>query len=213
VFHVKHHLAERLQSFATLVRRYSVALDLMSPRAVANFEDKVAESLVYADLIEAYLSPTDRILDLGSGVGLPGIPLALRFPETPLILTERRRKRARFLELVVAHLQLANVRIVADDVRTLSPDDVGRADWITAQAVGSFPLLYTSTVHLHSAAVTLVARRGDQEEALQAELTDVSRLAKRPFALLFAPLPTHGRVVGLRFRAPEGAPSPLAAEA
>jgi 16S rRNA (guanine527-N7)-methyltransferase len=199
VFHVKHHLAERLQSFATLVRRYSVALDLMSPRAVANFEDKVAESLVYADLIEAHLSPTDRILDLGSGVGLPGIPLALRFPETPLVLTERRRKRARFLELAVAHLQLANVRVIADDVRTLSPDDVGRTDWITAQAVGGFPLLYTSTVHLHNATVTLVARRGDDKEALRAELTDISRLAKRPFALLSAPLPTHGRVVGLRF--------------
>ncbi|WMT58287.1 16S rRNA (guanine(527)-N(7))-methyltransferase RsmG [Truepera radiovictrix] len=208
---MKHDLAAQLAGYAALVRRYSGALDLMSPRAIENFEDKVAESLVYADLIEPHLSPAERLLDLGSGVGLPGIPLALRFPDAPLILVERRRKRARFLELVVAHLQLANVRVMATDARALSPDDVGRVAWVTAQAVGSFPLLYTTTAHLHGAAVTLVARRGDDDAALHAELAAVSGLAKRPLTLLSAPLPAHGRVIGLRFEAPPSAlPSPAA---
>lgn len=200
MFHVKH--AEQLEAYATLVRRYHRTLDLMSERAVAALETKLAESLVYAELIAPHLSPTDQMLDVGSGVGLPGIPLALNFPKTPLLMVERRRKRASFLNIVVSQLGLEQVRVVNDDVRNLSAQDVGCFTWVTAQAVGSFELLYALSSHLHSAPVTLLSRRSDEVEELQPELEALAQQAQRPFVQLSAPLPTHGRVVGLRFETP-----------
>ena len=56
------------------------------------------------------------IVDIGSGAGLPGIPLAIRFPEYSFVLLERMSRRCAFLENVVSVLQLKNVRVVNDDI-------------------------------------------------------------------------------------------------
>ena len=66
-----------------------------------------------------------QVVDLGSGAGLPGIPLALARPDLSFCLTELRRRRAAFLELAVDDLQLRNVRVFAGKVEYLTgPFDV-----------------------------------------------------------------------------------------
>ena len=58
------------------------------------------------------LSPTDRTLaDLGSGAGLPGIPVAIARPKSVVVLVEPKRRRAAFLELAAERLELGNVRV------------------------------------------------------------------------------------------------------
>jgi 16S rRNA (guanine527-N7)-methyltransferase len=52
-----------------------------------------------------------RIVDLGSGAGLPGVPLAICFPDRDFVLVEAQRKRAAFLEFVVDALPLANASV------------------------------------------------------------------------------------------------------
>jgi 16S rRNA (guanine527-N7)-methyltransferase len=52
------------------------------------------------------------IVDLGSGAGLPGIPVAIAFPRAPMTLIEPRRLRAEFLQTVVTAMGLANVEVV-----------------------------------------------------------------------------------------------------
>jgi 16S rRNA (guanine527-N7)-methyltransferase len=52
------------------------------------------------------------IVDLGSGAGLPGIPVAIAFPRAPMALIEPRRLRAEFLQSVVAAMGLGNVEVV-----------------------------------------------------------------------------------------------------
>ncbi len=51
------------------------------------------------------------VVDLGSGAGLPGIPLALVFPKWNFTLAERKEKRVRFLELAIKTLNLTNVKV------------------------------------------------------------------------------------------------------
>ena len=53
------------------------------------------------------------MIDLGSGAGLPGVPLAIVRPGTRFVLAERRRSRAAFLEVVADRLPLANVEVYA----------------------------------------------------------------------------------------------------
>jgi 16S rRNA G527 N7-methylase RsmG len=59
--------------------------------------------------------PSGSIMDVGSGNGLPGIPLALSMPDANFVLLDRSPSKADFLELVAARLGLRNVRVVCDE--------------------------------------------------------------------------------------------------
>jgi 16S rRNA (guanine527-N7)-methyltransferase len=205
MFHVKQPLlveyAEKLQVYAALLRRYHSALDLMSSSAVTALEAKIAEARRYPELIAAQLSPTERILDLGSGAGLPGVPLALAFPGHAVTWVERRQRRANFLKIVASQLELKNVTVVADDVRQF----VGAPhSWVCAQAVGRLPLLYCLTRHLHAEQITLVTRRADLSPAETAQL---EAIAGPVLGTASAALPTHGKLVALRFQGGRPCPS------
>jgi 16S rRNA (guanine527-N7)-methyltransferase len=62
------------------------------------------------------------VVDLGSGAGLPGIPVAVARPDLLLTLVEPRQLRVAFLELAVERLALANVRVFPRPAQELSPD-------------------------------------------------------------------------------------------
>jgi 16S rRNA (guanine527-N7)-methyltransferase len=63
-----------------------------------------------------------QVVDMGSGGGLPGIPLAIADPTRPITLVDRRRKATAFLELVVEELSLANVRVVFGQLEALQDE-------------------------------------------------------------------------------------------
>ena len=67
-------------------------------------------------------SVTQTVVDLGSGAGLPGIPLAVALPDLSLTLAEPRQLRIAFLELAVERLSLPNVRVFPGPAEELPPD-------------------------------------------------------------------------------------------
>lgn len=66
----------------------------------------------------------DQILDVGSGAGLPGIPLAILYPEKQFTLLESRGKRARFLHRIQQRLKLENVTVVNQRVEAFQADAI-----------------------------------------------------------------------------------------
>jgi 16S rRNA (guanine527-N7)-methyltransferase len=69
-----------------------------------------------------HISPdAERVVDLGSGAGLPGLPIAIVRPDLDVTLTEPRQIRAAFLELAVERLQLPNVRVYPRPAEDLDP--------------------------------------------------------------------------------------------
>lgn len=200
MFHVKQiqlpdlNQSPKLELYRSLLQRYHHTLDLMSPVAVANLGLKFAEAQVYAEFLTSRVSPTDCILDLGSGAGLPGVHLALAFPSQPVYWVERRQRRSNFLRIVKSQLELDHVEIVATDVQRLAEP---RFRWICAQAVGDFSLLYRLTKHLHTDPVTLVSRRG---EVSPAELEQLEQGAGPIQDVSVSALPTHGTLVALRLQ-------------
>jgi 16S rRNA (guanine527-N7)-methyltransferase len=63
----------------------------------------------------------ERIVDLGSGAGLPGLPIAVVRPDVEVTLAESRQVRAAFLELAVERLRLPNVRVFPEPAEDLAP--------------------------------------------------------------------------------------------
>ena len=96
---------DRLTAYAELVRRWAKRIDLVSPADLARFESRhIDDSLRLLDLL-AELPPGPAV-DVGSGAGLPGIPLAICDPRHSWRLLEPRTLRAAFLEEAVRTLEL-----------------------------------------------------------------------------------------------------------
>jgi 16S rRNA (guanine527-N7)-methyltransferase len=98
-----------LEAYAALVRVWAPQLDLVAPGDLFRLEDRhLEDSLRAVRLIES--APEGPCVDVGSGAGLPGIPLAIA-TERAWRLLEPRQKRAAFLEEVVRELGL-NAEVV-----------------------------------------------------------------------------------------------------
>ena len=104
--------------------------------------------------------PHSRVLDVGSGAGLPGVPLAIAFPSSSFTLIESRRKRANFLRHVVRTLELPNVTVVCNRVEQWVP--VERFEIIVSRAVTDLASLAEMTHHCRTPSGFLVVTAGPQ---------------------------------------------------
>lgn len=94
----------KLDRYAALIRAWAPKLDLVSPGDLERFEERhVADSLRVLDLVAA--APAGVCCDVGSGAGLPGVPLAIASGRRWRLL-EPRARRAAFLDEVVRELEL-----------------------------------------------------------------------------------------------------------
>ena len=80
-------------------------------------------------------APPPRVLDLGTGAGLPGIPLAVALPELRFVLLDGNGKKARFCRHAAAALGLANVEVIEGRAEGLAPS--APFDAAVVRAVGS----------------------------------------------------------------------------
>lgn len=117
---------DRLIAYVELLARWNAAYNLT---AVRDPGEMVARHLLDSLAIAPHVSGT-TLADLGSGAGLPGIPLALVAPERQVTLVDSNGKKARFLREAVRALKLANVRVIEGRVQ----DVPGQFDCVTARA-------------------------------------------------------------------------------
>jgi 16S rRNA (guanine527-N7)-methyltransferase len=125
-------------------------------------------------------------VDVGSGGGLPALPLAIALPDHQFTLLESIGKKARFLSDVSAELGLRNVQVVETRAESYG-QEAGRErfDIATSRAVSRLPVLLELTLPLVRVGGLKLALKGEQAEQELAE-------AKRALALL------GGAVNGLR---------------
>ena len=144
MFHVK-------QKYKALVKQYSRALDLFGPSVEIHFDMHMDSAEQYAK----YIPEGETLLDVGSGGGLPGIPIALARPDVQVVLCEIRQRRASFLNIARSQLGLSNVRVFAGDVRKFKEP----VSWVTAQAVGDLDVLIKLIQHTVTDEWHLLSRR------------------------------------------------------
>lgn len=138
------HIQRQLIDFLYLLVKWNRAYNLT---AVRQPEQMVARHLLDSLVIGPFLQGP-RILDVGTGAGLPGIPLALAYPEYKFTLLDSNGKKVRFVTQVVAELGLGNVDVVQSRVEAYQP--AGRFETITARAYASIKELIEQTAHLRA---------------------------------------------------------------
>ena len=124
--------------------------NLISKNQAKNIKEHVDDSL----LVGPHLS--NDIVDLGSGGGLPGIPLAIAYPEKNIYLVESNTKKSSFLLNATSRLNLENTTVINKRLEDIDSDKLPKSYDIVCRAVGnSSSIIEISKKHLEHSDVKL----------------------------------------------------------
>ena len=176
MFHVKHaevptppdavtaifgEATEAAIQYAQILAGAGVERGLLGPREVNRVWDRhVLNSAVVAELVE----PNEQIADIGSGAGLPGIPLALARPDIHVTLVEPLLRRSDFLREVIDELGI-NCQVVRGRAEDRAVrDEVGESDAVVSRAVASLDKLTKWSSPLLRSGGRMLAIKGERAE-------------------------------------------------
>jgi 16S rRNA (guanine527-N7)-methyltransferase len=162
---VTDHQVEQLLAFIKLIEKWNKAYNLT---AIRDREEMarlhILDSLAIVPHIEG-----QRVIDIGTGAGLPGIPLAICLSGIHFTLLDSNAKKTRFVQQVVLELKLKNVDVIHSRVENYHPEP--GYDAILTRAFASLPDIVKLTAHLLAQDGVLLAMKGQN---LDAELTEIA---------------------------------------
>ena len=157
-------LAPRLLDYLALLERWNQAYNLTAirdPRAM------VSKHLLDSLAMHPFVG-TGPLADLGTGPGLPGIPLAVANPDLSVSLVESNGKKARFLREAVRSLGLGNARVIESRAEAVA--EPGAYQAITARALDRLAGIIAVGGHLLAPSGRLLALKGARPDEEIAEL-------------------------------------------
>lgn len=157
-------VVKEMLAFIGLLKRWNAVYNLT---AVDNVEQMLTRHILDSLSVVPYLHGS-RIADIGSGAGLPGIPLALACPERQLTLIDSNAKRCRFLRQVKAELCLNNIKIVQRRVEEFQQDE--KFDSLLSRAFSDLPDFIAASRHLLEVGGKIIAMKGLWDAAMEGSL-------------------------------------------
>ncbi len=122
---------------AELFKEYNANVNMISRKDIENLEERhILHSLAIAKFIS--FKPKTTLLDLGTGGGFPGLPLAILFPECKFHLVDSIGKKVNVVKALVEHLELNNVEALHARAESLSLN----VDFVISRAVAPISDLY-----------------------------------------------------------------------
>jgi len=159
-------LSAPLRAYLALLVRWNATYNLT---AIRDPREMVAKHLLDSLAMAAHVAD-GTLADLGTGPGLPGIPLALAKPGLRVTLVESNGKKARFLRAAVRELGLPNAEVAESRIEAL--DRPGAFDQITARALATLPQIIAFGGHLLKRDGRLLAMKGTRPDDEIAGLPD-----------------------------------------
>ncbi|MCC7096269.1 MAG: 16S rRNA (guanine(527)-N(7))-methyltransferase RsmG [Thermomonas sp.] len=158
-------LATPLLDYLALLARWNAAYNLT---AIRNPRQMLTKHLLDSLAMQPFVADLNTLADLGTGPGLPGIPLAIATPTLAVTLVESNGKKARFLREAVRKLALTNVTVAESRIEAFQPGTT--FDAITARALATLPLILQLGGHLLGVDGHLLAMKAADFEAELATL-------------------------------------------
>jgi 16S rRNA (guanine527-N7)-methyltransferase len=125
---------ELLSELEQIYRRWNSMINVISRKDMDNFMvHHVLHSMSIAKIIN--FAPGTRILDVGTGGGFPGIPLAIMFPDAEFTLLDSIEKKIKVVAAVAGELGLKNVK----PIRKRAEEEKSKYHFIISRAVTGFP--------------------------------------------------------------------------
>ena len=159
-FNLSLGVRRQLLQYLQLLEKWNRAYNLT---AVRDPEQMVPRHLLDSLALLPYLRGA-RALDIGTGAGLPGIPLAAARPDLVFTLLDSNAKKTRFVAQAAHELGLKNVAVVQQRIEKFHPSE--KFDTLMARAFASIPDMLTSSRHLLTSHCRFLAMKGifPQEE-------------------------------------------------
>ena len=148
----------KLLNYLSLLRRWNATFNLTAVRdPQAMLVQHLLDCLAILPSLRHRLSRGGRVLDVGSGGGLPGVPIAAVMPEVEVTCVETVGKKAAFIRQVAGAMAMPNLHAVHARVEAL---DAGAFDVITARAFATLGELTRLTGHHLASAGAWMAMKG-----------------------------------------------------
>jgi 16S rRNA (guanine527-N7)-methyltransferase len=166
----------RLESFARFLRNYEEANVIGTRELRGIILDHILDSL--SCFLFEPLGRARRLADVGSGGGLPGVPIKIIEPELRITLVESTAKKARFLHRAVGHLSLEGVEVMNARVEEIARADEyrGAHDVATARAVARLSVVAEYCLPLLKVGGYAISMKGKLEDE---EMAEGERAAER----------------------------------
>ena len=154
----------------SLLEEYQQELQSWNERfnLTAIHEPEKIQTKHFLDSFSAFLvikdTPVQRIIDIGTGAGFPGLPLKILLPESELVLVDSVGKKTDFCQHIVDHLKLRGVQVIHDRVERLAREEEFREtfDWAVARAVANLSTLAEYMLPFVRIGGGMLAMKGDQ---------------------------------------------------
>jgi len=147
---------EDLLSFINLIVKWNKAYNLT---AVRDPEEMVSLHILDSLSILPHIK-LPRVADIGTGAGLPGIPLAICMPDCHFVLVDSNSKKTRFVKQAVLELKLKNVEVVHSRVELLKAEPLFST--VITRAFAEMAVILKLTGHLLDEEGWLLAMKGQQ---------------------------------------------------
>ncbi len=146
---------QKLLAYLALIAKWNQVYNLT---AVRETEKMLTHHLLDSLAVTPHLAQARRILDVGSGAGLPGIPLTLALQRSQVTLLEANHKKAAFLRQVAIELKLSNAETVCERAETWQTRH--KFDTVISRAFSGLPEFLKAAGHLCAEDGVIVAMKG-----------------------------------------------------
>jgi 16S rRNA (guanine(527)-N(7))-methyltransferase GidB len=183
----------QLEQFETYYRELVEYNSRVNLTAITGYEDiQLKHFLDSASLALAGIKGDEKLLDVGSGAGFPGLPLKIIFPGMKLSLLEATQKKARFLSEITAKLGLTGVEIISQRAEDAAQNPLYRQKYtlVTSRAVADMATLAELTLPFCAVGGRVIApKKGDIEEEMDRAASAIKKMGGRVSEIIKVDLP------------------------
>lgn len=178
---ISEHAQEKLLAYLALMQKWNKVHNLT---AVRDADEMVTLHLLDSLVVVPFIS-AKNLLDVGSGAGLPGIPLALCLPDLQVTVIDSNSKKVSFMRQVKAELGIANLEVLGGRVEEIA--STKKFEIIISRAFSDLRLFISLTHHLLDVHGKWLAMKGVYPEVELAELAENTGISASKVEILKVP--------------------------